>query len=147
MKISFEGSAIQVMREMEQIVDRHEKEKQPVSQQSDDVIASALRSLSFYKDDELEAELKKRNVKRPFAPFVGSLEQCQAVIRGAKTEDLQAELFRRDAITPAPREVKFGPVTDAECDAAYKAWLVFFGNAMKSMRPVLEEFARSRGVL
>ena len=110
-------------------------------------IASAIRSLSFYKNEELEAELKRRGVDVPVHPFVASTEQLQAVIRGAKTIDLQAELFRRNAIIPMPRDVKFGPVSDAECESAYKAWLVFHGNARKSMRPALEEFARSRGVL
>jgi hypothetical protein len=119
MKISFEGDASLVMREMQKVLDGHEVKK-------------------------------SRGYEWPIpriAPFVGSTEQCQAVIRGAKTEDLQAELLRRDAIIPAPREVKFGPLSDAECEAAYRAWLVFGGEAIKSMRPPLEAFARSRGVL
>jgi len=112
-----------------------------------DFLRESIRSLAFYKSDELQAELARRMVDAPLHPFVASSEQVQAVIRGAKTIDLQAELFRRNAIIPMPRDVKFGPVSDAECESAYKAWLVFHGNARKSMRPALEEFARSRGVL
>jgi hypothetical protein len=108
---------------------------------------------SQWSPEELEAMTNQKSEPTVFTtipslvPFISSVEQRMAVIRSAETEDLQAELFRRDAIIPAPREVKFGPVSDVECEAAYKAWLVFVGNASKSMRPALEEFARSRGVL
>jgi len=113
MKISFRGNPHQLLHEMRQIVDRHEQGKQPFSHQSDDVIASAFRSLSFYK-----------------------------------TEELQAELVRRDATIPGRPDVTFGLVTKAEIgDAVIAAGFPQTEAFAGPMQDALENFARSRGVL